>query len=104
METLVYLPSNYINDNYIYYLDNDHYIVNNDNQCTNIYFNNNYLASSTYSCNDIHLPPLQSGVFTDNWHYRLDANNIYIVSCIYIVFICLIYLILFKVFRKGFNL
>lgn len=104
METLVYLPSKFINENYNYFIEDNHYIVSDNNKCFNIYFDNNYIVSNQYECNTNGLIPLDYTLFIDNWHYRLDATNIYIVSSIYIFGICLIYLILFKTFRKGLNL
>ena len=89
---MTYLPSDYISSNFSYSVNNNYYVVRTNRNCQtqynntycdcyNIYFNNDYLVSSVYSCslssNSGSLIPYTS--FTDNFYYRLDFANICII-------------------------
>ena len=74
---MIYLPSEYINSNYTYYVDNSRIIIDyGNNECRDIYIKNDYISSNIYSCSDILLPTLDSSKFTDSYFYRLDIAQI----------------------------
>lgn len=110
---MTYLPSSYINANYTYSISNNYYIVRTNQNCTqqyqntycdcyNVYFNNDYIVSSPYSCNtntnSNTLIPYTN--FSSDFYYRLDFDKI---CLIFFVIIVLCYFIAFKPISRIFG-
>ena len=109
---MTYLPSDYINANYSYVLSSNSYQVRTNNNCYtqytstycdcyDIYYNNDYLVSNSYSCtisNNSHIIDYTN--FTDNFYYRLDFDKILIIFFI-IVLLC--YYLAFKPISRAFG-
>lgn len=73
---MIYLPSQYINSDYTYYIDSNRIIIQEElGQCRDVYINNDYIVSDTYTC-DYVLPTISVDKFTDSYFYRLDIAQI----------------------------
>lgn len=104
-----YLPSNFINSNYVYTYNNDYYVVRTNNNCYqnyntyycdcyNIYPNNDYLVSNSYSCSySTSSVTFDSSVFTSNYFYRLD---LYKTMIILLVILIVLYNMAFKPIQR----
>lgn len=111
---MTYLPTDSINSNYKYTINNDYIRVYTDNNCYTqynstycdcyyIYPKIDYLQSETTSCNVSNVSNVVSHTnFTDNFYYRIDFHNILIMFLIMSIFIIYIPIKIFsKIFRKG---
>lgn len=110
---MTYLPTDYINSNYSYYISTDYYQVRTNNNCYsqysstycdcyNIYFNNDYLVSDTYFCNinsNVN-GILSSSSFTDDFYYRLDFDKICVI---FMTIVILCYFLAFKPISRLFG-
>lgn len=108
-----YIPEEYLNSNWNYYYNNNYFIVRTNNNCYtnyntqycdcyNIFQNNDYLISNSYSCST---PNVQYSIpynsLTNNYHYRIDFANSMIIFLIYILFaIYLPYKIISRMFGR----
>lgn len=108
---MTYLPSEYINSNYSYYLDNNYFVVKTNKDCyTNynttyctcnrIYPNSDYLVSSDYSCSLSNYNLIPYSQFTDDVYYRTDFDSILIIFLIMCIF-C--FYIPIKIFTRLFR-
>lgn len=99
---MYYLPDQLLNQNYQYYYNNNYFIVRTNNNCYtnyntqycdcfNVFQNNNYLVSNSYSCST---PSQQYQIaynkFTNDKWYRNDLPDVLITF--FILFIFMIYL------------
>lgn len=99
---MYYLPSNLLNQNYQYYYNNNYFIVRTNQNCYtnyntqycdcfNVFQNNAYLVSQSYSCT---APNQQYQIaynkFTNDQWYRNDLSDGLIIFLI--MFIFMIYL------------
>lgn len=95
-----YMPSDLLNSNYHYYISNDYYqVITNNNcytnynttycDCFNVYFDNDYLVSNSYSCNinSYNNVSISYSNFTSEFWYRLDITQILIIFLILFIFI-----------------
>lgn len=74
---MIYLPSNYISNDYTYYIDDNKVIIDKGNNiCSDVYIKNDYISSDDYVCSNIVLPTLSVDKFTDSYFYRLDIAQI----------------------------
>lgn len=109
-----FLPTEYINQNYKYTINNDSIRIYTNNNCYNqynstycdclyVYPKIDYMISETNSCNTSNLTNTISYTnFTDNFYYRIDFVNILIMFTIMSIFIVYLPLKIFsKIFRKG---
>lgn len=106
---MIYLPEDYLNENYSYFYNGDYYIIHTNNNCTddlcdcyNIYQDNNYLVSSSYQC----ISPSDEYIiafnrFTDDFYYRNDLANILISFAIIVCFGFGIPIYLLKQFKRS---
>lgn len=111
---MTYLPTEYINSNFKYRLNNDYItIITNNNcytqysstycDCYNIFPKLDYMVSEKTSCNSTNISNyVDSSHFTDNYYYRVDFVNILLMFTIMSIFIIYIPIkIVSKIFRKG---
>lgn len=111
---MTYLPTDSINNNFKYTINNDYIRVYTDNNCYTqynstycdcyyIYPKIDYLQSETTSCNVSNLSNVVSHTnFTDNFYYRIDFDSILVMFLIMSIFIIYIPIKIFsKIFRKG---
>lgn len=108
----LYMPSEYINSNYIYFYNNNDIIVNTRQNCYNqynttycdcfhVFINNNYVTSNTYQCSTTSNNSIISyDRFSSDIFNLPNFSNIFIIY-ISIVVIC-VYILksLYSVFRK----
>ena len=95
-----FLPTDLINDNYTYNINNDTIIVRTNNNCytqytstycdcVNVFPKLDYLRSEVYSCNVNQNASnnVSRETFTDDYFYRLDLTNILIIFIILFIFV-----------------
>ena len=101
---MVYLPSEFINSNYRYSINNYYYTVRTNKNCYtqysttycdcyDIYFDNSYLSTLPYSCNFNTTTNINYNNFTDNFYYRQDFDKIMII---FFIIVILAYYLAFK--------
>lgn len=106
-----YLPTNFINNNYRYSINNYYYTVRTNKNCYtqysttycdcyDIYFNNNYLSTDSYQCIYNSSTNINVSNFTDNEYYRIDMPQILLMFFI-IVVMC--YFLAFKPISRLFG-
>ena len=94
---MTYLPSDSINSNYRYSINNDYYLIRTNNNCYTqysstycdcyyIYPKNDYIKSEVSSCNYNSGTWVNSSNFTSNFWYRLDMPNILLMFFILFIF------------------
>lgn len=107
----IYLPRQYVNNNYIYSMTDNHITINTRNNCYqqynvtycdcfNVYPSMNYISTSTYSCN--------VNLGNTIYHGDIDSNilNIPNISNVFIVWFIILFIPMyiitkmFGVFRK----
>ena len=96
---MTYLPSEYINSNYTYSINDTYYVVRTNNNCYtnysrqycdcyNVYPKNDYLVSGSYSCDTTNVSAVVSyDNFTSSYWYRSDMPQILLMFLILIIFI-----------------
>ena len=98
---MYYLPSNLINQNYKYSINNYYYTVRTNNNCyTNynttycdcydVYFNNDYLTTNAYSCNYNTTTNVDYSNFSSEFWYKnniQDSFFIFLILAIFIIYI-----------------
>ncbi len=108
---MTYLPADLINSNFKYTVSNGIIrVITNNNcyqnynstlcDCYDVYLNNDYLVSNSFSCNYNPSSFLSSNKFTDDFYYRTDFDSILIIFLILSIFI---FLIPYKVFSRCFG-
>ena len=109
---MTYLPSELINENYIYSIDNTTnnilILKNCENivcTCNVVLTNLDYQITDDFVCstNDISYT-LNSGFFTDNFYYRIDLPLILLTFLILFLFIIYLPYRVICHFYKGFKL
>lgn len=106
-----YLPTEYINENYRYSL-NDYYITVRTNKncytqysstycdCYSVYYNADYLSTEPYQCQYNTSTNISYSNFTDDFYYRMDIMNILVIFIILFVFIIMFP---YKIFSRLFG-
>lgn len=108
-----YLPSDLINQNYKYRINNNYYVViTNDNcytnynttycDCVNVFPQLDYIISETYSCSTTQSTNYVSyNKFTDDFYYRIDLSSILIIFFVLSIFIVYLpYRIMSRIFGR----
>lgn len=92
----MYMPSNLINNNYIYEIYDNYYQVKTNQGCYDnyntrycacyrVYYKNNYAITNSYACSvSSNNYTLQGITWTDDWFYRSDLSDIILVIFIFI--------------------
>lgn len=95
---MTYLPEELLKSNWEYFYNNNYYIVRTNNNCytnyntqycdcINVFVNNHYLQSSTYSCSTPNTQyKLNFSTFTSDFYYRSDIDSILITFAIIVCF------------------
>lgn len=114
---MYYLPSQFINNNYLYNINNDYIIIRTNNNCYqqynttycdcyNVYPNLDYMYTTAYSCNynqsNANIPYSQ---FTDSYWYRIDLYKSLVMY--FIIFLFTFYLgykIISRLFGRWFKI
>ena len=100
---MIYLPSKYINSNFTYYIDSNRIIIEEEsNVCRDVYINNDYIVSDTYSC-DYVLPTISVDKFTDSYFYRLDIAQILFILFVLVGVGVLVFKSLFNALFRRFK-
>lgn len=108
---MYYIPTNLLNSNYTYYLNNHNITIRTNNNC---YYNYqtqycdcydtdptlNYITTNAYSCSAQSYRQLPYNVLSDNFIYRTDFAHIIIIVMFVMIFA---YLIPFKMFTRLFR-
>lgn len=105
------MPSDLINNNYRYTVNNYYYTVRTNQNCyTNyntqycdcydVYFNNDYLRTNAYSCNYNTSTNISVNNFTSSYWYK---NNIDRSLIIFILFAIIIIVIPYKILTRLFG-
>lgn len=109
---LFYLPSDFINSSYKYFLSEDYILVNKQTNCYNqynttycdcvrVYPEYNYIYSTTYSCSiSSNSYYVSSDQFSDDVFQSSNFPSLFLVYFCIVVFCVFIIKTLFNVFRK----
>lgn len=107
-----YLPSELINNNYSYYVNDNEIVVNMHTNCTQgmgtnycdcviVYPNNDYITTNNYRCVEYSSTNISVDSFTDDIYYRLDLWKILIIFVVLFIFIVYIpYRIISRLFGR----
>lgn len=107
-----YLPTEFINSNYTYQIDNDSIIINKHTNCTQgmginycdcaiVYPNNDYISTYNYRCIENSSYNIDYTSFTDDIYYRLDLWKILVIFVVLFIFIIYIpYRIISRLFGR----
>ena len=90
---MIYLPSDFINNNYQYFFNSHDVVVYTNNNCYQNYnttycdcyriqTDNHYLHSDSYSCSYNTNYPINKNNLTDDFYYRNDIMDICVVVLI----------------------
>ena len=106
-----YMPSDLINSQYTYYLNNNYYVVRTRNNC---YYNYNteycdcvdvfpmldYSRSNAYACSTSYSHTINYDSFTSDYWYRLDIDKILVI---FMILAILIIFIPYKIIARWFG-
>ena len=111
MINVYYLPSEYINSNYRYSINNYYYTIRTNKNCYtqysttycdcyDIYYSANYISTNAYQCNINTTTNLAYNNFTDNFLYRYDFDKIIVI---FMAIVVLCYFLAFKPISRLFG-
>lgn len=106
-----YMPSDLINSNYTYYLNNNYYVVRTNNNCYNNYNTQycdcvdvfpmlDYSRSNAYSCSTSYSHTINYDSFTSDYWYRLDIDKILVI---FIILAIVIIIVPYKIISRWFG-
>lgn len=106
---MTYLPTEQINEEYFYSINNDTITIfkncnNSECQCNDVYSNINYLTSQNYTCTLQNHNFIDYSSFTDNLYYRLDFDKIMIIFYLMAFFIIYCPIVIITRFFRRFSI
>lgn len=98
---MLYVPTNLINNEYNYFLGNNGVIVElSSGVCKFVDVERDYVTSNAYSCDNSNLPSVDFSLITDNWFYKNNLSDSFIIFAILAIFV--IYLP-YRIFARMFG-
>lgn len=84
---MLYLPTNLINNEYNYYLDNNGVVIETSTGiCKYVDITKDYIVSDDYSCDVSNLHSFDFSLLTDNYFYKNNICDSFIIFSILAIF------------------